>query len=248
MSGFSDVAEPTTHLAAPKKPEDMSQGPLLDMFNDASDLISPSYWVLEAYNAIFGFNPLDEVTQWFAGDWESFAECASVWQNMGKACDEVAKNLKAGNAELDATWNGNAADSAYVYFDELAKKLASCKETLDSLHGTYESIAHAAYSAAEAIKGVLGGIIDGLVITSVELASGSLLAWTGAGALIGYGLAALEVTRVLKLWGDATALFAKAQGFVNGGVGLIEGAGAEICAHFKNFPTVGGQYDHPAVA
>lgn len=248
MSGFADASEPTSHLTAPKKPEEFSQGLLLDVFNDASDLVSPSYWIMEACNAVFGFNPLDEVIQWFAGDWESFAECASVWQNIGKACDGVAQNLKSGNSALDSTWDGNAADAAYNYFDELAKKLTGCRETFDSLHSTYERLAHAAYSTAEAIKSVIGGIIDGLIIVGIEMAAGTALSWTGVGAVVGYGLAALEITRLIKMWGDATKMFAQAQTIVNGGVGVLEQLGAEIYGHFQNFPSVGGNYDNPAVA
>ncbi|TQJ85419.1 hypothetical protein [Streptomyces sp. SLBN-31] len=248
MSGFTDTAEPSSRLTPPKKPEEFSQGALLDLFNDASDLISPTYWITEAYNAVFGFNPLDEVTQWFAGDWESFVKCAEVWQNIGKACGDIANNLTSGNKALDATWNGHAADSAYVYFDELAKKLIQSGETLDSLADAYKYLAHAAYSAAEAIKGYLGGIIDGLIIVGIELAAGTLLSWTGAGALVGYGLAALEVTRILKMWADATETFGNAQAIVNGGVGTIEGLAAAVYSHLQDFPEVGGTYDNPAVA
>ncbi|WP_308297184.1 WXG100 family type VII secretion target [Streptomyces sp. ISL-24] len=181
-------------------------------------------------------------------DWESFAECASVWQNIGKACDGVAQNLKSGNASLDATWDGNAADAAYNYFDELAKRMTGCRDTLNSLHSTYEHLAHAAYSTAEAINGVLGGIIDGLIIVGIELAAGTALSWTGAGALVGYGLAALQITRLIKMWGDATQTISQAQTIVNGGVGILEQLGAEIYGHFQNFPSVGGNYDNSAVA
>ncbi|MET8679863.1 hypothetical protein ABZW18_20350 [Streptomyces sp. NPDC004647] len=245
MSGFADTAEPTTFLKPPNPPEEFSQGLLLDTFNDASDLMSPTYWITEGYNLIFGFNPLDEVIQWFAGDWESFAKCAELWQNIGKACDGVAGNLKAGNTSLDSTWHGRAADSAYVYFDELATKLSGQKDTFDSLADVYEHLAHAAYSTAEAIKGFLGGIIDGLLIVALELAAGTLLSWTGVGAAVGYGLAALEIANILKLWGQATSAFGNAQAIVNGGVGVIEALGATIYSSFSNFPIPGGSYDHP---
>jgi uncharacterized protein YukE len=248
VSGFTDAVEPTSRLTPPKTPEEFSQGALLDLFNDVSDLASPTYWITEAYDAVLGFNPLDEVVHWFAGDWKSFAECAEVWQNIGKACDDIAKNLNSGNAALDATWNGNAADAAFVYFDELTKKLSQSGQSFESLADTYKYLAHAAYSAAEGIKGYLGGIIDGLIIMSVEMAAGALLSWTGAGALVGYGLATLEVTRILKMWGDATELFANAQAIVNGGIGTLEGLSAAVYSHLQNFPTVGDAYDNPAVA
>jgi hypothetical protein len=248
MPGFSDTAEPTSRLTPPVKPEEFSQGLLLDSFNTAGDLVSPSHWVLEACDVVFGFNPLDEVMQWFTGDWESFAECATVWQNIGKACDDVARNLESGNSSLDATWNGNAADSAYVYFDELARKLTASRETLDSLHEAYKYLTHAAYSTAESISDILGGIIDGLIIVGIEMAAGTLTSWTGAGALIGYGLAALEITRLTHLWSEATDTFAAAQTLVNGGAGTIEGLGVAIHGRFQHFPSAGGDYDNPAVA
>ncbi|MGP4002261.1 WXG100 family type VII secretion target [Streptomyces sp. 8N706] len=247
MSGFADTAEPTKFLTPPKPPEEFSQGFLLDTFNDASDLMSPTYWITEAYNMIFGFNPLDEVIQWFSGDWESFVKCAELWENIGKACEAVADNLKSGNSSLDSTWNGNAADSAYVYFDELAKKLSGQKESYDSLAETYKHLAHAAYSTAEAIKGYISGIIDGLIIVGIEMAAGTLLSWTGVGAAVGYGLAALEIANILKLWGQATSAFGNAQGMVNGAVGVVETIGATIHGTFNNFPVPGGAYDHRAV-
>lgn len=144
-----------------------------------------------------------------------------------------ARRRREWNSSLDSTWAGNAADAAYIYFDELAKKLTGCRETFDSLQSTYERLAHADYSTAEAIKGVLGGIMDGLIIVGVEMAAGTLLSWTGAGALVGYGLAALEITRLINLWGDATKLFAQAQTIVNGGVGVLESLGAEIYGNFR---------------
>ncbi|MGP3981266.1 WXG100-like domain-containing protein [Streptomyces sp. KR80] len=244
-SGFPDKVEPTSFLTPPKLPEEFSQGLLLDTFNDASDLMSPTYWITEAYNAIFGFNPLDEVIQWFAGDWESFAKCAELWTNLGEACEGVATNLTAGNTTLDATWNGHAADAAQVYFEGLAKLLNESKSTFDSLSTEYGQLAHAAYSSAEAIKGIIGGIIDGLLIVAIEMAAGTLLSWTGVGAAVGYGLAALEIANILRLWGQATAMFAKAQAIVNGGVGVIEALGTTIYHASTTFPAPGGGYNHP---
>ncbi|MFG2192539.1 hypothetical protein [Streptomyces sp. NPDC048639] len=245
-SAFPDKVEPTSFMTPPKPPEEFSQGLLLDTFNDASDLMSPTYWITEAYNMIFGFNPLDEVIQWFAGDWESFAKCAELWTKLGKAFEGVASNLAAGNTTLDGTWSGNAADAAFVYFEGLIKNLNEAKDTLDSLCTEYGQLAHAAYSSAEAIKGVIGGIIDGLLIVALEMAAGTLLSWTGVGAAVGYGLAALEIANILRLWGQATAMFAKAQAIVNGGVGVIEALGTTIYHSSVTFPAPGKTYDHPA--
>jgi hypothetical protein len=244
MSGFSDVVEPTSLLTAPKQPEEFSQGAILDTFNTCSDLMSPTYWVTEAYNAIFGFNPLDEAVQWFAGDWESFSKCGDLWGQLAKASEAVSQNIGGGNKQLDATWDGNAADAAYNYFTKLARALADSKESLDKLKTEYEHLSHAAYSTAEAISGFLGGIIDGLLITAIEMAAGTALSWTGVGAVVGYGLAGLEIANILRLWSEATSAIGNAQGIVNGGIGVVETIGATLYGTSATLPEV-GQYDHP---
>ncbi|MEV5613218.1 hypothetical protein [Streptomyces sp. NPDC052225] len=247
MSDFTDVKEPTSLLHAPSAPDELSQGPILDTFNDCSDLVSPTYWVTEAYNAVFGFNPLDEVVQWFAGDWESFAKCGNIWEQLGNAVAAVSENVESGNGTLDVTWDGRAADAAYKYFFDLAVKLDAVKDQFAKLKTEYDHLSHAAYSAAEAAKGYLGGIIDGLLITAIELSAGTLLSWTGAGAVIGYGLAALEVIKMLKLWSSVTGVLGDAQTIVNGAVGFIETVAATLYGTLSTFPEV-GYYDHPSPA
>ncbi|MFE1952963.1 hypothetical protein ACFW9D_21145 [Streptomyces sp. NPDC059524] len=245
MAAFSDVTEPTASLRPPAEPEEFSQGWGLDLFNDCGDLVSPTYWVTEAYNAVFGFNPLDEVLESIAGDWEGFAKCADVWDQLGQASDALSQNITAGNATLDRTWDGRAADGACLYFSKLAGRLDELKEEFGKLHAEYDRLTHAAYSAFEAVKGYLGGIIDGLLIAAVEMAAGTALSWSGAGALLGYGLAALEITDMLSKWGLATKRIAAVQMMLNGGVGIVEGIGAAIYGLFVTFDKL-GQYDHPA--
>lgn len=245
MGDFADVIEPTTLLKTPSAPEEYSQGPILDTFNDCGDLLSPTYWLTEAYQAVFGFNPLDVVVQWFGGDWEAFAKCGDVWRQLGEAVAAVSDNVQAGNKTLDLTWDGHAADAAYAYFHKFASKLDQIKEQFDKLKTEYGHLSHAAYSTAEAISGYLGGIIDGLLITAIEMAAGTALSWTGAGALVGYGLAGLEIANMLRLWGNATQSIGNAQGIVNGAVGIVETIAATLFGTISEFTKV-GDYDHPA--
>ncbi|MDQ8702428.1 hypothetical protein RCO28_07950 [Streptomyces sp. LHD-70] len=246
MSGFSDVSEPSSHLTAPNEsPEEFSQGVLVDIFNDLGDLMSPTWYVTEAINLVFGFNPLEEVIDWYSGDWETFLRCGEVWTNVGKACDAVSANVKSGNTALDGTWNGNAADAAYVYFEELAKKLGEQKATLDQLQEAYQHMAHSAYLSAEGVKGILSGIIDGLLIVGLEIAAGTALSWTGVGAVVGCGLAALEIANILRQWSTATEAITQAQQLAQLTASAVENLANDLGNSFKNFPTPGSAYDHP---
>lgn len=246
MSGFSDVSEPSSHLKAPdENPEEFSQGVIVDIFNDLGDLMSPTWYVTEAINLVFGFNPLEEVIDWYSGDWETFLKCAEVWTNVGKACTAIAANVTSGNGSLDGTWDGNAADAAYVYFDELAKKLGEQQDLLDQLHGAYQHMAHSAYLSAEGVKGILSGIIDGLLIVGLEIAAGTALSWTGVGAAVGYGLAALEIANILRQWNTATEAITQAQQLAQLTASAVENLANDLGNSVKNFPTPGQAYDHP---
>ena len=244
MSGFSAVAEPTALLHPPKGETEYSLGFGLDFFNDAADLASPTYWVTEACNLAFGFNPLDEVLQWFTGDWESFSKCGEIWDQLGKAIGAVSTNIASGNRTLDLTWNGRAADAAYKYFYNLAAQLDDIKGQFDNLKDAYDDAAEGAYFAAKAISGFLGGITDGLLITAIELSAGTLLSWSGVGAAVGYGLAGLEIANMIRLWGEATSVFANSQALVLGAAGTIETAMGLISELAAQFTKV-GEYDHP---
>ncbi|MGW7515605.1 hypothetical protein ACWGJ2_08420 [Streptomyces sp. NPDC054796] len=246
MTGFRDTTEPTSRLTPPKPPDEFSRG-ALDTFNDVSDALSPSAWVLEVYEIAFGFNPVDEIVNCFSGDWESFGRCADAWKNLGKMCGDISTNLGSGNREIDASWHGNAADSAYLYFESLRGKVDDYDHPLSELSAQYLSITHAVYSGAEAAKGVLLALVDDAIITAILLAEGSLLSWTGVGAAVGYGVASVHIARLIEHWGQLTKIIAKAQNAVNGSVFLIQGSSSALASQLTDFPVPGTAYDHPAV-
>ncbi|MDG4857178.1 WXG100 family type VII secretion target [Streptomyces sp. T-3] len=248
MSAFSDVVDPMSFLTPPGQPEAFPQGTPAKIIGGISDALSPTYWITTAFDIILGVNPLDEAVQWFAGDWEAFAKAGEALQNVGKALDGVADNIKSGNSALDATWDGNAADAAYVYFDEFAKKLGDCKETFESLKAVYDDLAQSAYTNAQGLKGILGAICDTAIIIGVAAAAGTITAGTVIGPAFFYSVAAFEVGRLIALWGEATNLFSTTQNHFNVGTGLVTQFGAEFYAHFVNFPEVGGSYDNQAVS
>jgi hypothetical protein len=242
---FADVAEPASHLKAPGKPDEFHSP--FELLNQASDLISPTYWVNEILNAATGFNPMDKAKEYFAGDWESYAKCGVVWENLGKLCADIAKNIDAGNGELDATWDGNSADAAFNYFKALADRCDELQSDLDTLKTQYGIVSHGVWSTAEAVGAILGQIGDMAATAAISAAAGTLLSWTGWGAAVGYGLAAVEILRIIDLWGDATKLVNEAQLITNGAVGVLETVGGELSGKLHNFPLPGGAYDNAVV-
>ncbi|MFJ7903854.1 hypothetical protein ACIQ6V_25740 [Streptomyces sp. NPDC096198] len=244
---FTDAAEPVDRLKAPGQPDEFSKGVVGDSMSTVSDFLSPSEWALQTIEFVFGSNPLEEAISWFTGDWESYVKCGEMWASTGKFVSDVAENLRSGNRQLDATWNGNAADSAYVYFDELARKIGSLESDLKELQGAYKEVGLAVARTADLVKGLLEQLADEAIIAEVELAAGTLLAETGVGAVMGYAAAALEIAEMIKTWGRATEAYSAAQNTVDAATAAAGAVAGRISVALQNFPEPGQSYDNPAV-
>lgn len=242
---FKDVASPTGHLKAPGTPDDFKSP--LECLNKAGDLISPTYWASEIIAMSTGFNPMDKAKEYFAGDWEAYAKCAEVWENLGRMCAGISGNVDTGNRELDSTWDGNGADSAFGYFRALAERCDELRSDLDTLGTEYRVVSHGVWSTAEAVGAILGQIGDAAATAAIAAAAGTLTSWTGWGAAAGYGMAAYEVVRIIEMWSSATKIVNNAQITVNGATGAMETVGGELAGRLRNFPLAGHAYDNPAV-
>ncbi|GAB3818016.1 hypothetical protein [Micromonospora zhanjiangensis] len=103
----------------------------------------------------------------------------------------------------------------------------------------------AVWSAGEALGGVVKGLIDAAIIAGISVAAGTVTAETGAGAAIGYGVAAVEIANMLRLWGEATKL---CQQLTAGVLAFRAALGRELndldTAAVPALPQ-GGRYDHP---
>ncbi|MGW3099958.1 hypothetical protein ACWDCC_41705 [Streptomyces sp. NPDC001102] len=244
---FTDAVEPVGRLKAPSSPEEFSQGVIGDSVETVSDFLSPSEWVLGVIEFALGVNPLEQAISWFTGEWESYVRCAEMWRNTGRFTQDLATNLRSGNRELDAGWSGNAADSAYVYFDELAKRIDSLDEHFQDLRASYMDVGRAIARGAELIKGVLEQLADQALILEIELTAGTALAETGVGLVAGYGAAVLEIAEMVRTWGRATEAYSAVQDAIDeatvaGGL-AVGGLGVAL----KDFPEPGRSYDNPAV-
>lgn len=249
--GFADTVEPTIFLKPPVRVTDdnegdkFSRGDFIDGFNQMSDFVSPTYWLTRAIEHACGENPLNKVLEVFAGNWREFFECGEAWENLSKSVEAMAGNVESGNKSLDASWDGNAADAAFVYFREFGVKLDELRSSLDTLSTSYKNISQGLYAIAQRVRTVLLAIGDRLIVIAVEFMVGFATSWTGVGAVASAGLIALEVVRISKLWGDMTKCIGDAQNMLNVAVGVLATTGESIHSGFVKFPVPGQTYDHP---
>ncbi|MET8679880.1 hypothetical protein ABZW18_20440 [Streptomyces sp. NPDC004647] len=253
-ANFADMEDAGSHLKAPGGGDgyvadwvgEFSEHPLEKAAGTALDFASPSATVLEFIKVMTGWDPLGDFVSWMTGDWESFLNCADVWGSLADLCGAISRNIKAGNIELDATWQGNSADAAYAYFDEVGSKLLTLEETFNSLKDNYLSISGEVYAFAEFYKGNLVDVIDLGVKALLNFIAGQVASGTvfGAPAAAGFfAMSALQIVRVMERWGEAAARFGLAMKYTNAAAGVINGVLAGTCNSVNSFPVPGSAYD-----
>jgi hypothetical protein len=186
------------------------------------DAISVSNWALKGFDFVFGFNPLEKVAEFFIGDWQAVAQGGKALGNAGTAYDDLGYNVQGGAIAVHGVWHGNAADAAYAHFTGIATQIVGLVGPLGKIAQQFDMIAHGVWSTAEAVTGWVKGMADAAIIAGIAVAAGTVTAETGIGAVVGYGVAALEVTEMLIMWAQATAAMTNLYSLVQTALGVIE--------------------------
>ncbi|QIY56347.1 hypothetical protein HEP86_19730 [Streptomyces sp. RPA4-5] len=224
--------------------------PASKQIGTALDIGSPSAWIVELSKLTIGFDPYDFVNGMVLGSWGEYNDCSEVWGNLGKFCDSLHHNIKKGNEALSATWDGNSADAAWVYFDELSQKIIKIKGAFDSLKENYSEAAHYVFELGETLKSLLAGLADQLLAwgaTWVASRAAALVpggGWIGSAALM--ALAAAQLIVIMETWNTIASTLdaaSKALGLIN----TTMRAGIAAFSSVKDFPVVGSGYDNKAV-
>lgn len=236
--GFGDSREPAGRL---KPVDDVEYTHPLAVL----DTISVSNWALKGFDFIFGFNPLDKVSEFFIGDWQAVAKGGKALGHAGDAFDDLGYNVQGGAIAVHSQWQGLAADAAYTHFTGMATAVESLVDPLKRIAEQFDTIAHGVWSAAEAITGWVKGMCDAAIIAGIAAAAGTITAETGVGAIAGYGVAAVAVCEVLDMWAQATAAMTNLYSIVQGAVGVIESQLAFLRSAQLPQTSVFGVYESP---
>ncbi|KKK03060.1 WXG100 family type VII secretion target [Micromonospora sp. HK10] len=205
---FVDLRDVTGSLTPPPEPD--SPPNALGWM----DYISPASWAMKGFDAVFGFDPVSWLQERLFGNWEALATMQPVLANAGNALHDLALNVQTGAATLHQTWQGQAGDAAHSYFTQLAGATAALGGPLNDIGNEYKTMADSVWSIGESIGGIIKGLIDAAIIAGISAAAGTVTAATGVGAIVGYGVAAVEVANMLRLWGQATQLYQHASAAV----------------------------------
>ncbi|MGW0229717.1 hypothetical protein ACWDWO_15505 [Actinopolymorpha singaporensis] len=227
-SEFTDVVDPQESLVHPSGITGYPET-LLDAIDEVMALTSPSAWILELVYGTLGTDPFQEVAARLAGDWKCFADCVDLWRMLGDAYRAVATNLRRGNSLLDATWDGNAGDAAFVYFRELITYLDSLDRALKAGSEEYERLALLVWYGSKGLGELLQTLIDFALCAAIALAAGAA---TGAGPVVAAAVAAAALTKVGQVWILVTKMLTR----IEVGIFGICGSLAQLCCAIRQLP------------
>ncbi|MFM9369504.1 hypothetical protein [Streptomyces sp. Da 82-17] len=236
-------------------------GPRIDAFANADgplgvleatvstvlDVTSPSVMMNEGLKLAFDFDLFDWIAQNFVGDWGTFKECAEVWRQVAAMCSAVATNISYGNDLLTNTWQGNAANVTWDYFDGLAETIREAEKSFETLFSCYEQVAEQVGGLVNQTKALLSIILDLAIMAGVEAAAGAAAAPTGVGLVLTAAAVAsigLKVAKMIKCWDEICILlngvYLTLQTIHASGKSEVD----QRLSAIKSFP-LPASYDHP---
>lgn len=237
------MEDPQSYLVEPGEPEtSVSQGFAnpLDLFN----YISPTAWANELINEFLHIDLLGWCTECLAGDWQALWKFGDAVGNLAKAMQAIGMNIQAAELRVDQSWHGNAADSAFNYFSGLAAATSGQQLAMWNAEEGYHKAAAGAWQLANQLGNIVQAVLDALIIAAIASAAGTVTAESGIGAVVGYGLAAIQVARALELANRASQIINTAGTVVLGGFGFVMEAAAQS-NHLSDVPLPAAGFTAP---
>jgi hypothetical protein len=247
--GDQAAADPSTELVTPTNAEpvpDLAQV----LIDSAWDLLSPSYWILQLLTwCNGGKNPLDDALKYVSGDWNKACLGSEALDYLAAYHVSMAQGIDSRTDTVMETWEGNAANAAANYFNNLADSIDDIKPKLSSLADQFHTVAYGMWSSGVALADGLAWVCDLLIAAAVTAALTAATSWTGIGAAIGgLGLSAELVAIGTGLY-MAYDIMGDIFNCVNAFVGVVAGFLGDYNSVDK-LPLVGSlgdAYDSPLV-
>lgn len=172
----------------------------VDLFN----YVSPSAWINAGIEKVTGIDIFGYFTDAVTGEWDAIWKFGDAMGNLADCLQDLGIDIQHGVLDLDSSWDGNAADAAYQYFSKFAAATSGQQLDLRDIQENYHKAAQGAWQLSNQLGNILQAIADKWLIAAIAWAAGTATAESGVGAVVGYGVAGLQVVEMLKLFNDAS--------------------------------------------
>ncbi|RVW01073.1 hypothetical protein [Rhodococcus xishaensis] len=201
------MTEPISALTVP-----VAEDPVPNLLENALDgsLTSPTYLVGEAmvFCGMVGSNdPWAFVSDQLAGDWQALQVAGKSLEGLAEFSTLMAQQLSSAKDTALNSWNGDAAVEAERYFSELSEAVERQSHAIRGMATQLDQTSMGLYEASEAIKDLVGMLVDWLIAIVVDLAASALAGATGVGAGLSAGLLASAMLMASKAWGVVTDIY-----------------------------------------
>jgi hypothetical protein len=237
--------DPTTYLVEPGEPDDSATNGFANPL-DAFNYLSPSAYLNTIIAELTGVDVFNWMADSVGGDWAALYKFGDAVGNLAQCLQQLGVNVQEGAIEVDASWDGNAGDAAYVYFSNLAAAVSGQQTAFYDVRDNYHKAAVGAWQLANQLGNILQALADKAIIAGIAAAAGTVTAETGVGAVVGYGVTALVVIDMLELVNRASTLINTAGTVI---LGLV-GGGMDFGFQFNHVSSVqlpATAYSHPGV-
>ena len=226
------MGEAQQYLVEPAEPDDSITNGFLNP-TDVFNYLSPSAWINDVIERVSGVDIFGYATDTLTGEWGSLWKFGDSLQNLAQSLQEIGINIQTAAIKMDTGWDGNAADSANAYFTSLASAVSGQQAALYAAAESYHKAAQGAWMLSGQIGNLLQAIVDKAIIVGIAAAAGTATIESGVGAVVGYGVAALEAVDLLNKVNNASKIINTAGTVIMGSFGAVAdfaGQGGDLSA------------------
>jgi len=237
--------DPTRHLTPASHVAEIPENGYYD-WTSVLHYFSPSFWLFEVVKELTHIDVLEELLAPVSGHWEQVSEYGDALNKLSLCLADTSLNLQEATNTLRPEWTGNAAAAAFRYFDSAAASIDGYAKVLVALQVQYQEVALQMWINCEAAKTIAEQILDDALFAAIAVTAGTVTAQTGAGPLIGYGLAALKIASMLERVHEGTKVVRAGKALIDGLTSTSEVLSKQM-QDIRQVPPIQAAYDHPAV-
>jgi uncharacterized protein YukE len=182
--GFADTMQPLGRLNPPGNYDELVTDSVTDVLPGIVGWINDAVaWVTRQFG--HEVNVVHWLTETVGGDWGDLLSLADAWNNLAWASSDIAANLTAGVAELDPSWDGNAAQAFKAHMAKWHNAFAENGWMCETVRDTLRDLATVAKEFLQAVIDLIQMLLSILgtggpvvaVLRSAEIADGVIKAY-----------------------------------------------------------------------
>jgi hypothetical protein len=150
---FPAGSDPTSVL----KPPDIEPADIKGLVDEVGGSLKVIDWII---SFVTGWSPVAAITEPISGNWNSLKASGEALSKAGDALDESLSNLTKSLPQLDATWNGGAAQDFTSYITRLVEAAEQEAPLNRIIGGVYDLVAGQIEKVAKFIVERLKHVVD----------------------------------------------------------------------------------------